>query len=402
MERTLVTEQRKVLTRWPHALAVGGAYVFLASTYISIAVNSLSMGLMAAALLGTALTERKWPVARTPFDFYFLGFVIIQTISTLFSSDPLQSLILSKRVLLVGLVYFFATIVNTEGKARNLVTVLLGTATVVALLGVLKLATGGPGDNTRLNIFQFYMTTSELLTTATLLLFPFAIHPITPRKVRLLAIFALIPVLISLWATVTRGAYLAAISGLVFVAIVRNRRLLLPIGVGITILFFFAPTYVRNRVESIIDVNHPENIARVELWKAGIKIFKDHPIVGVGDIDTGHLIDQYADPSLPRIWGHLHNTPLQLLVNYGILGFVALIGMFVKIFSVEWEIFSRVKNSWFEGSFALGTLAALVAFFVSGLTEWTFGDQEVITLVWSTLGILLGIARLADQNAAVC
>jgi O-antigen ligase len=399
MMQMLNEVKRGALTRFLRALETGGTYIFLVSTYVSIAVNSLSMGLMSLTFLGISITERQWTVRRTPLDYYFAGFLIVQIIATIFSADPLQSIILSKRVLLIGLVYFFATIITTEIRARRLVATLLGTAVIVSVIGVIKLVLGGPGDNTRLGIFQFYMTTSELMTIGALLLFPFAVHPRTPRNVRWLVIAAMLPVLVALWATVTRGAYVAVTAGILFIAIVRNRRVVIPVILLVAVLILFSPPYIKGRIESIVDVNHPENKVRLELWKAGIAIFKDHPVVGVGDIDTGRLIDKYADPDLPRLWGHLHNTLLQVLVNYGVIGFIVFVAMFVRVARVEWVIFTLVREDWFKGSFAVGVLASLVAFFVNGLTEWNFGDQEVIILIWTTLGMLIGIGGLARGSS---
>jgi O-antigen ligase len=205
--------------------------------------------------------------------------------------------------------------------------------------------------------------------------------------------------MISLFATVTRGAYLAVVSGIGFIAIVRNRRILIPLIVAMVLVIVFAPPYMESRIKSIFDPHHPENVSRIELWKTGIRVFKDHPLVGAGDIDYGTLIDRYADPGLPREWGHFHNTPIQILVNYGILGFAALMVLFVKMFSTEWKIFRRVRNDWFTGSFALGSLAALIGFFVMGLTEWSFGDQEVVTLIWTTLGIVLSMGTTKTSPA---
>jgi len=172
-----------------------------------------------------------------------------------------------------------------------------------------------------------------------------------------------------------------------------------PLVVIVLLVILFAPPYVENRIRSIFDPHHPENVTRIELWKTGIRIFKDHPIVGVGDIDGGKLIDQYADPSLPRVWGHVHSTPIQILVNYGVLGFIALTALFVKIFATEWKILQRVRNEWFKGSFVLGALATLVGFSVMGLTEWSFGDQEVITLIWTTLGLVLAMGGASRGSA---
>ena len=394
----LHTEERTPILRRLHAVMLAASAIFLVSTFVSIAVNSLSMGLMALTWIAIMIIERRWRIVRTPLDLFFLGFVCVHAVSTVFSADPLQSLVLAKRLLLIGLVYFFASELTTTRLTQRMVAVLLGTAATVATIGVGKIVLGGPGENVRLGIFQFYMTTSELLTIAILLVFPFIIHPGTPRRLRWLAVVASLPILISLWATVTRGAYLAAATGLLFIALVRNRKFIVPLLLILAATVLFAPPYIESRIKSIIDPGHPENVSRIALWKAGIEIFKDHPVVGVGDIDLGTLIDQYADPGLPRVWGHLHNVPLQILVNFGLLGFVVVMGMLVKMFTTEWRVYRRVKERWFEGSLALGTAAAFIGFCVNGLTEWSFGDQEVITLIWTTLGMVLSLDRLTPKN----
>jgi O-antigen ligase len=224
-----------------------------------------------------------------------------------------------------------------------------------------------------------------------LLVVPFIIHPKTPHSVRWVALVGLLPIMISLYATVTRGAYLATAAGLLFIAFVRNRKLLVPFLVVVALLAVFAPPYVQDRLKSIVDLAHPENAARLTLWSAGFRIFADHPIVGVGDIDLHELFVQYSSPGSDLPWGHLHNVPLQLLVTLGAVGFVIVVGIFVRIFVVEWRIYKKVREEWLAGSFVLGALAVFVGFQVNGLTEWSFGDQEVVLLFWTTLGLALAV-----------
>jgi O-antigen ligase len=228
-----------------------------------------------------------------------------------------------------------------------------------------------------------------------LLLIPFVIHSGTPKKVRLAALAGLVPVLICLYATVTRGAYLAAAAGILFIAIVRQKRLILPLLAVIILLVVFAPPYVESRLHSIVDLQHPENASRILLWGTGLRIFADHPIIGVGDIDLYELFVQYAPPGSVITWGHLHNVLLQILVNLGVVGFVVVVSLFVKIVMTEWEIFRRVRTEWFAGSVSLGALAVFVGFQVNGLTEWSFGDQEVVILLWVSLGLALAVGRLS-------
>ncbi|HTY59152.1 MAG TPA: O-antigen ligase family protein, partial [Bacteroidota bacterium] len=177
-----------------------------------------------------------------------------------------------------------------------------------------------------------------------------------------------------------------------------NWKILIPLAVLVAGVLLFAPPYVTGRLFSIVDIHHPENETRLLLWSTGLKIFADHPVTGVGDIDLGELLRQYAGPGYSGQWGHLHNVAVHVLVTLGVLGAAAVFALFIRIGIVEWKIYRRVKDDWFAGSFALGAFAAFIGFQVNGLTEWSFGNQMVVILVWITLGITLALGRIAGKE----
>jgi O-antigen ligase len=374
---------------------LGASLLFLGSTYFSIAVNSLSLGLMALAWAGLMAVRREWNPVSTPLDYFFLAYVAAEFLSLAFSVNRPQAFLYSKRLLLIGIVYFFATWTREEKDLKRAVAVLLGTAAIVAVFGVFKSFFGSADDRIRLGIFQFYMTTSELMMMALLLLLPFVLHPKTPARVRLLAAAGMVPVAISLYATVTRGAYLAAAAGIVFIAIVRHRVLLIPFLALIVLLILFAPPYVAGRLHSIVDPQHPENISRIQMWTSGIRIWQEHPVVGVGDIDLGEQMRTHADPGYSGEWGHQHNVLLNFLVTLGAVGLVVIVALFVRIITAEWAVYRSVKDAWFPGSVVLGAMAVFVGFQVNGLVEWSFGDQEVVIILWVTVGFAMAVRSLA-------
>lgn len=378
---------------WYALIAV--ATVFLCSLYVSIAVNSIALGLMGIVWLLIMIVQRRKLIVGTPLDYYFLAFVCTEMLSTLFSVNREQSLFFSRRVLLIGVVYFFASVVTSERIAKWYVGVLLGSASVVAALGIGKVILTNPE---RLGIFQFYMTTSELMMMSALLVAPFVLHSAAPRRVRLLSAAGLLLLLIALYATVTRGAYLAVAAGMLFIAFVRNKKLIVPVLALLVLIVLFAPPFVQSRIKSIVDLSHPENAGRLMLWEAGLKIFAEHPIVGVGDIDLHEELLRHI-PREQLHWGHLHNVPLQFLVNFGIVGFIVVMALFVKIFVTEWRVYQRVKENWLAGSFSLGALALFVGFQTNGLVEWSFGDQEVVLVFWTSLGLTLALGRIAEKKS---
>ena len=66
----------------------------------------------------------------------------------------------------------------------------------------------------------------------------------------------------------------------------------------------------------------------------------------------------------------------------------------------EWRIYSRTKDDWLAGSMALGGLAVFTGLQIAGLTEWTFGDQEVVIVFWISVGLTLAAGRFPSGTDA--
>jgi O-antigen ligase len=369
----------------------GVTLIFLASAYVSIAVNSIALGLMVLLWLALMASDRALRPAPTMLDVAFLAYACAELLASAFSIDPVHSFVNARRLLLIGIVYALASMLREERDQKRAVAVLLASAGVVGAIGVVKVFLGWIDANNRLGVFQFYMTTAGVMMIASLLLLPFVVHPGTPRRVRFAAALALLPVVFSLYATVTRGAYLAVAAGAVAVAVIRNRMLLIPLAALILLSVAFAPPFVESRIRSIVDLQHPENASRLMVWTASARIVAEYPVLGVGDIDLGGLFRKYAPPGYPDLWGHAHNNALQFLATLGVLGFAAVLWMFVRMWTAAWRVHRAVRDEWFAGSVALGALGVFVGVQVHGLTEWSFGDQEVAVLLWISLGLTMAV-----------
>jgi len=157
----------------------------------------------------------------------------------------------------------------------------------------------------------------------------------------------------------------------------------------------------RSRLLSIFDPYLQSNAVRFKLWKAGWKMFLDHPFFGVGDIDLQKLYKEYKNPYDKEIQGHMHNNFIHVLVILGLFGFLSVIYLFVKLLLILVKIYKDTKDIKFISSYALGALASFCAFTVAGLTEMNFGDHEIITLVWFTFGLNIALYKFSKQNKEV-
>ena len=153
-----------------------------------------------------------------------------------------------------------------------------------------------------------------------------------------------------------------------------------------------------DRISSLLDPYHGTNVQRINQWKTGWRIFKAHPLFGVGDIDLNQIYLQYRAPYETETFGHLHNDYVHVLAILGGVGLVVFLFLLFKIYSVDVRIYSELKNIPFASSFALGTIGAFTAMLVSGLGEWNFGDQEIATMLWFFTGLNIAFFKIYGKG----
>jgi O-antigen ligase len=147
-------------------------------------------------------------------------------------------------------------------------------------------------------------------------------------------------------------------------------------------------TYVKyNRVKTMFDPYWVTNIERTNQFRTALRIFKAHPVFGIGDIGVEHQYAKYKNYYEKENFGHLHNNYTQFLVIFGIVGFIFMMFFLVKIFKIHLQMYNLFKETDFISSYTLAAFACFIAFLFAGLAEWNFGDQEIITVIWFTLGL---------------
>lgn len=159
----------------------------------------------------------------------------------------------------------------------------------------------------------------------------------------------------------------------------------------------FATFIQQSRIKSIFDPNNQNNQVRFALWSAAIKIVRDFPLFGVGDIDLADYYIEYKNYYDKEIQGHMHNNFFHILATLGLFGFAAFLFLLIKIYHVNIKIHKAVKGIPFKYSYSLGVLGAFTAFIFAGLTEWNFGDHEIITMIWFLIGLNFALFKSQEQ-----
>jgi len=363
---------------------------------ISIAASSVLLGLIFLSVILLSITQKKWIIPRTPIDYAVITYIAVEFITALNSDLQLDALKNTKRLLLIVIVYAVVIAFDSKEKIRKAIMFLSGS---VALLSIAEIILYYNLGNERLYVFQHYMTTGGLKMIVTLMLIPFMLSEETSKKDRIYFSIVFVPTIIALILTNTRSAWLGLIVGVLVMSVLHYRKLFVILIAAIILFFSFAPEQQVMRAKSIVDVTNSTNIGRFNMWATGIRMWKDRPLLGFGDIDLYTTYLTYRTPTGDEPAGHLHNNYVHLLVTLGAVGLIVVFFLFFKVLLTEYATFAGSSSSPFIRNIALGSLAVFSGFMVNGMFEWNFGDHEIMIFVWFTVGLCIAGKNIHESGS---
>ena len=195
---------------------------------------------------------------------------------------------------------------------------------------------------------------------------------------RQLYTLALVPMLITLGISYSRGAWLGIAAALLVVLIAsRSRRLLMAFG-GLAILSLAAIPFIKvERITSLFSLDSGSGVTRIYIWQSALSMIKDHPITGIGlDQFLYYYNPQYVNPLAwsERFTSHPHNMLLDFWLSLGILGPIVLIWLLVVFGRWAW----RLSRDWqparptLRSAIAIGLLGSITDFAVHGMVDNSF------------------------------
>ncbi|MBI1860924.1 MAG: O-antigen ligase family protein [Deltaproteobacteria bacterium] len=208
--------------------------------------------------------------------------------------------------------------------------------------------------------------------------------------------------LLVLW-TYSRSAWVAVPVTVLVVAVGKSWHWRAPL-IGllctlVVLLVFYATNAdVRERFGHTFQMDHASQSLspRLKLWRANWEMFKESPLIGVGWNNNERHAKAVVDKLFPEgdnFYGHAHSTPLQILVTTGLLGALAFGWVWAGVLAELGRHLGVSSLNREERWVALGIWSGLVGFWVQGVTQWNFGDAEVlhsILFLWGVTFALTG------------
>jgi O-antigen ligase len=197
--------------------------------------------------------------------------------------------------------------------------------------------------------------------------------------------------------TYSRNAWLGLAAGTLGLVLTAQRTLRI-VAVLAAVLALGAvalPGPVAERVRSVVNLEDRTLRDRVAMWRAGLSMIAEHPLLGVGPGEVRTWYQHYRRPEAIRpSTGHLHNSPIQIAAERGLPALFAWAWLWVVFFREGWGILGRVgREPPIRRALVCASLAGVAGFLVAGLFEHNFGDAEVVMVAFALMAQPWVVAR---------
>ena len=341
----------------------------------------------------------------TPLDFPIVVFLMAAALSSFLSIDPSMSWHGAYRIYVFGffpmtafaLLFWLSAQGSWPGFEEKILGVLLASGAAAGGYACLQyqgweifekmplVAGGEPWSSLGNPIYMGAVCMMAFLAGAALWIRP---ATILPKKIGIG--LGLLLNLLGMTLSLSRSAWAGAAVGLLVLAWgtgrTRSRSLISVVGMIGSVMFVIMCTQprVRTHLRERLSFHESSNIARWEGWKAGIHVWQSRPWVGTGPDTFFQAFRPYRSITYLRSAGSgltqadAHNDVIQMLSTMGLLGALAFLWIFCRLF---------LSAEWARSSESAGLFACLSALAVQN----QFNFSSVSTSAWAAVlaGVLM-------------
>ena len=213
-------------------------------------------------------------------------------------------------------------------------------------------------------------------------------HFIKRKKLKLFGYGIVAITVFATMYTFSRGGYAAILFAVLVLGLLKDRKLLVLLGVFLLTWAAIVPTAVRQRVTMTESSNGQLEASaqeRVILWTNAEEAFLRSPLVG-----NGYATFQYAE-HVDNL-SDTHNWFVKVCVETGILGLIPVLFMLQQMLATSYRLLKRATDPLYRG-LGLGLFVAICACMVANC----FGDRWTYLEITGLLWVLVAAAIRATQ-----
>jgi len=237
---------------------------------------------------------------------------------------------------------------------------------------------GGTGRTKWINIFDGPGVFCVLFT----LILPFFFVNLNLKSSKfkkLLALMFLVPLLLAIWTTGSRGGFLAtlAIFGAYFLYLSNiSFSTIIKVSILGTVIFMMAPSHLTQMKDDNRSAQH-----RVDMWMRGLDMIETNPLFGVGKGNyinyTGRLI--------------AHNSFIEIMSETGSPGILLWVALLYFSFKTI-RAYVKIENDPKKINISIALAISLIGYLASSF---------FVTLEYETLYFMLGLTRSLSEKKSL-
>ena len=321
-------------------------------------------------------------------------FVLLTVPSLFFSDNPFESIQSFLHVWIWRYVIFviIAGFIKRRDYLVNMLAVFLAVSSVECLFTVVEILKNIRPDGRGWGFTPLVLTLAGIMCMLLPVVLVILMDPGFEKKLKKVSAFAVVSILAGLFCNKSRGAWLTE---LIVVPIATFRYLkqnkhylavVLVVFLGIAGFIASDPQYA-HRMQTITNITTVRsNVDRIRVWKSARKMFRDHPVTGVG---VGRFrvmyLEQYRYRRERQKLGHAHNNFIQVGAESGVIGLAGF------LYFVGYCLYNSLRN--YRNHKNPYDILVFTTFFgyvcVFGQIDYTMGFSTGIRIMWFLLAVLL-------------
>ena len=202
----------------------------------------------------------------------------------------------------------------------------------------------------------------------------------------------------------SKMVYVSLIPAILYILYKKNKKYILTFLFLCTSGYFILPKLITERLKYIIFFKKdPSSNLRLIFWDAGFHAFLRRPLLGWRNMDRKSFnLDYYKKTgvldyvtknygfTLLKSYINSHNAYLQFLLDYGILGFLSFMFLFVIIIPVKLfkMNFYSLENESKYFPIEVSLKSVFIAWFIQGMTEINLSNRPIVIFTVIFLAIV--------------
>lgn len=377
--------------------------------------------IMAATLY--LLTEGKFRLVKSGLNYPIVAYIIACSISLFSSVDIYISLYSLFSIILLAGLYILVSNVIKDGKQIRKIMVslifvsgLISIYSIVQYLGIDLLNLKVIGSGYISGPFENRNVLASFLVFVMPVSAGFLFEKISKKFKIMIGLIAIIT-LIALIYTRTRGAWVGFMGAMAFFAgakliaeggmkkIFKNlfskksliTIFLMVICLGLLIRYDYRKGgSFTKKFLSIADLKDPATMHRFVMWRTGIDVIKEHPLLGTGMGTFEKIHPKYQSKYLRtekygRFEGlsrFVHNDYLEITSNTGILGLGTFLWLIVTLYWTGLKRLKQISESKYSPNLLIIILSSLTAVLIHSFFHYSLYLPTTSMLFWLWLGLL--------------